>query len=306
MGGIVVDTNLTFLQRKLGISEEVFFQKYINKSATEIIKEEAENGNELAVKIAYEMTNNVEFVKELFSLADMGNRFEILKEMNEEQLMMFLEIMDKDDLQEGLKYFRQEKLLDLFGRLDPEFLVKVVLEQFSKEQVMKLVPEKELDKILTSTDVDKDEILKQMKNIPPVFLAQMIESITGEEVEEQDQNKLINKIADFSDLEFKQGLLNLKPEPKQLLVLGLCKEKEEYLQMVNPKAYVDMMGMYREKEDNIRATNVLKPEHLVNIIKELPRELVASVILMLNVEDFAKTLMKKTPEIMAKIILGNG
>ena len=150
MGGIVVDTNLTFLQRKLGISEEVFFQKYINKSATEIIKEEAENGNELAVKIAYEMTNNVEFVKELFSLADMGNRFEILKEMNEEQLMMFLEIMDKDDLQEGLKYFRQEKLLDLFGKLDPEFLVKVVLEQFSKEQIMKLVPEKELDNILTS------------------------------------------------------------------------------------------------------------------------------------------------------------
>ena len=130
MSGIVVDTNLTFLQRKLGISEEVYFKKYLNKSVTEIIKEEAESGNELAVKLAYEMTNNVEFVKELFSLADMGNRFEILKEMNEEQLMMFLEIMDKDDLQEGL---------------DPEFLVKVVLEQFSKEQIMKLVPEKELD-----------------------------------------------------------------------------------------------------------------------------------------------------------------
>jgi len=306
MSGIVVDTNLTFLQRKLGISPEKFYEKYVDKSVTEIIKEEAEDGNELAVKLAYEMTNNVDFVKELFSLVDIGNRFEILKEMNEDQLMLFLEVMEKEDLQEGLKYFKQEKLLDLYGQLDPEFLVKVVLAQFSKEEVVKLIPEDELDKILTSTDVEKEDILKQMKSIPAVFLAQMIESITGEEVEEQDPNELIKQIANFSDLEFKQGLLNLKDEPKQLLVLGLSKEKEEYLQLVNPKAYVDMMGMYREKEDNIQAAKVLKQEHLVNIVKELPKELVASVILMLNVEEFAKTMMKKTPEIMAKIILGEG
>ena len=306
MSGIVIDTNLTFLQRKLGISPEVFYQKYVDKNITEIIKEEAENGNELAVKLAYEITNNVEFVKELFSLVDIGNRMEILKEMNEEQLMFFLEIMDKDDLQEGLKFFRQEKLLEQFEKLEPEFLVKVVLEQFSKEEIMKLVPEKELDKILTSTDVDKEEILKQMKFLPPVFLAQMIESITGEEIEETDRNVLVKQISEFSDLEFKEGLLNLKELPKQLLVLGLCKEKEEYMQLVDPKAYTNMMLMYREKEDNIYAAGVLKQEHLVNIVKELPKELVASVILMLNVEDFAKTMMKKTPEIMAKIILGDG
>lgn len=306
MSGIVVDTNLTFLQRKLGISPEKFFEKYVNKSATEIIKEEAESGNELAVKLAYEMTNNVEFVKELFSLVDIGNRMEILKEMNEEQLMMFLEIMEKDDLQEGLKFFRQEKLLDQYEKLDPEFLVKVVLAQFSKEDIVKLVPEKELDKILTCTDIEKNDILKQMKTLPPVFLAQMIESITGDEIEETDRSELLKQISEFSDMEFKEGLLNLKAQPKQMLVLGLSKEKEEYLQLVNPKAYTNMMAMYREKEDNIFAAGVLKQEHLVNIVKELPKELVASVILMLNVENFTKTLMKKTPEIMAKIILGDG
>ena len=306
MSGIVVDTNLTFLQRKLGISQEKFFEKYVNKSITEIIKEEAEEGNELAIKIAYEMTNNVEFVKELFSLIDIGNRFEILKEMNEDQLMMFLEIMDKEDLQEGLKYFKQEKLLDLYGRLDPEFLVKVVLAQFSKEEIVKLVPEEELDKILTSTELKKEDIMKHMQSLPIVFLAQMIESVTGKEVEETNPDELIKQINDFSASEFKDGLLNLKHLPKQMLVLGLSTERDEYLQLVNPKAYTDMMLTYREKEDNIRAANVLKQEHLVDIVKELPKELVASVILMLNVEDFAKTMMKKTPEIMAKIILGDG
>lgn len=306
MSGIVVDTNLTFLQRKLGISPEKFYEKYVDKSVTEIIKEEAEEGNELAIKIAYEMTNNVEFVKELFALIDIGNRFEILEEMTEDQLMMFLEIMDKEDLQEGLKYFKQEKLLDLYGQLEPEFLVKVVLAQFSMEQVVKLIPEEELDKVLTCTDLKKEDVMKHMQSLPPVFLAQMIESITGEEVEDGNRDELLKQIEDFSASDFKQGLINLKPLPKQMLVLGLCTEKDEYLQLVNPKAYTDIMLNYMEKEDNIRAAKVLKQEHLVNIVKELPKELLASVILMLNVEDFTKTLMKKTPEIMAKIILGEG
>ena len=143
--------------------------------------------------------------------------------------------------------------------------------------------------------------------LPPVFLAQMIESVTGEEVEEgTNPEELLNQISNFSASDFRQGLLNLKPLPKQMLVLGLCTENDEYMQLVNPKAYTDIMLNYMEKEDNIRAAKVLKQEHLVNIVKELPKELLASVILMLNVEDFTKTLMKKTPEIMAKIILGEG
>ena len=43
---IQVDTNLSYIQNKLGISAEVFTEKYANKSVTEIIREEAEKGGD--------------------------------------------------------------------------------------------------------------------------------------------------------------------------------------------------------------------------------------------------------------------
>ena len=95
---IQVDTNLAYLQNKLGISAQIFTEKYQNKSVTEIIKEEAENGNQLAIALASELLNNVRLVMEIFGLANSENRLEIMSEMTDEQLNKFLPEMDKNDL----------------------------------------------------------------------------------------------------------------------------------------------------------------------------------------------------------------
>lgn len=301
---IQVDTNLTYIQNKLGISAEILAEKYANKSVTEIIKEEAEKGNPLAIALAKEMLNNVNLVKEIFSLVDPENRLEIMSEMNDEQLEKFLPEMDKTDLLYGLNFFTQDKLLKMLEKVDPEQLIKVVLELFSKEEVMRYIPEEQLDKMLTDTSMDKNKMLNHMKSIQPIYIAQIIENITGEEVENTNQLDMLKQLSNFSPADFREALTSLQSTPKQQLSLSLSKEHEDYMQLIDAHAYTKMMNTYKDKSEVIKGMNVLEQDDITSMIKELPNDLMAMVISQLDVDKFAEILMKKNATVMAQIIAG--
>lgn len=55
------------------------------------------------------------------------------------------------------------------------------------------MPEEQLDKFLTSTDIDKNKILKHMQSIPEEYVAQVLEQITGEAAEGLDSIELSKK-----------------------------------------------------------------------------------------------------------------
>lgn len=301
---IQVDTNLAFLQTRLGISVEKFNEKYSNKSVTEIIKEEAESGNQLAIALASQLLNDVNLVMEVFSLADPENRLAIMKEMTDEQLNKFLPEMEKEDLLQGLKFFTQDKLLKMLQSVEPQDMVKIILEQFSKEEVFRLLPEDQLDKLLTDTSMDKNNLIEHMKSIPPIYLLQIIESVTGEEVEDTDSGSLIKQLREFNPLQFKEALLNLQSTPKQQLVLSLSKEHQDYMESIDANAYTHLMQTYKDKSENIEAMRILQKDTITNMIKELPEDLLSMVIVQMDVARFAEILMKKNPDVMAQIIAG--
>ena len=80
-----VDTNLAYIQNMLGISAAKYSEKYANMSVSDVIKEEARNGNQLAIALASELLNDYNLVREIFSLANPENRLEIMSEMTDEQ-----------------------------------------------------------------------------------------------------------------------------------------------------------------------------------------------------------------------------
>lgn len=299
---IQVDTNLAFITQKLGISQEIYAEKYANKSVSEVIQEEAENGNQMAIALANELLNNVNLVMELFSLANPENRLEIMSEMTDDQLQKFLPEMDKKDLVQGLNYFTQDKLLKMLEGVESEELVKVVLEMFSKAEIMRLLPEEQLDKLLQSTEMDKNNILNHIKSLPPAYVSQMIESVTGEEVEDTNMISMIKTLEGLGPLDFKDALINLQSSPKQQLVLSLTQEHPEYLQLFDAHSYANMMSTYKDKSEVVTAMNVLEQENITKMIEELPEDLLAIVITQMDKDKFAEILMKENPEVMAQII----
>ena len=150
-----------------------------------------------------------------------------MKLMTSQQLEKLLPMLEKEDLVQGLRYFTTDTLMKLLEKLPKEELVKTVFQLFSERQIIELMPEKQLDKLLTGVDMDKGMVLKNLKSIPEIYLRQMIESITGQEAEGTSA-ELINQIAQFGDLDYKNALRNMDVEAKRKLTLLITSSDNKY------------------------------------------------------------------------------
>ncbi len=300
---IVIDTNLAYLQNRLNLSAEKL-ELYQGKTIDEVLEAEASAGNPLAIELANELLTDVNLLIEIFKLADPNNKFVILMNMDEQQLRQFLPLMEHNDLVQGLMYFTQDKLLNMLEEIPPEQLVETVLQLFSQEEVIKLVPEEELDKILTYHDLDKNKVLQHLKSIPPEYIAQMLESVTGEAVEDKSQLDMIKQVGNLNPLEYKDALTSLQPTQKQELTLSLTKENPELYQLIDPRAYTNMIDTHKQKPEIVKAMTVIEDEEIIKMLGQLPHDLMSIVITQLDTEVFADHLMKKNPEIIADLIAG--
>ncbi len=298
---IVIDSNLLYLQSRLNLSAEKM-ELYKGKSIEDVLEAEAEDGNQLAIELANELLTNVNLLMEIFKLADPNNKFIILMNMNYQQLREFLPLMEHEDLAQGLMFFSQDKLLDMLEHVPPEQLVKTVLQLFSEEEVILLVPEKQLDKLLTSHELDKGKVLENLKSFQPEYLAQILESVTGQEVEIQKSADMVNQINRLNPLQYQDALTSLQPTQKQQLTLALTKENPELFQLFDPSAYTKMINTYKQKPELVKAMNVLETEEIIKMLHELPNDLLSIVITQIDTEIFAEQLMKKHPELIADII----
>lgn len=300
---IVIDSNLAYLQSRLNISAVKFQEQYANLTVEEIIQAEAASGNQEAIKLANELLNNVNLIIELFRLSDSDNKYEILREMTAQQLQLFLPQMEEKDLVQGLYFFSEDKLMAMLEDVPPEQLVKVVFEMFSKEEVVQLLPDEQLDQFLTSTEIDKNKILKHMQSIPEEYLIQVMENVTGQPVEGKDNIDLVKQIGEMNPLEFKEVLMSFQPTQKQQLVLSLGKEHPEWFQLFDPEAYTEMIQQQKQKPDMVKAMAVLEQEELIKMNEELPNDLLSIVITQIDTEKFAEILMDRMPELIAEFLL---
>lgn len=298
---IVIDTDLTTLMQKLNISP-ARMQEYSMMSVQDIVEAEAAQGNQQALKYARELFTNPDQLVKIFKLADPKNKLEILEEMTAQQLALFLPEMDETDLSQGLKYFTQDKLLNMLEHIPPEQLVMTVFEMFSQEEVIQYLPEEQLDKFLSSTEMDKEKILEHMKDIPPEFIAQMLETITGQPVEDMNQEKMLQQVRGFNPLEFQNALLSLQPIAKQQLTLGLAKEDTDLFQLFDPRAYTNMINTYKQQPELVKAMDVIEEDQKIKMLKELPNDLLSVVVTQIDARDFAEILINRCPEILAQII----
>ena len=299
---ITIDANLIYLQMRLNLSPEKM-QRYQGLSIEEVLKAEAEDGNELAIELAEELLTNVNLLIEIFRLADPENKFAILMNMEQSELIKLLPLLEKDDLVQGLMYFEQDKLLDFLKHIPPEQLVKTVLELFSEEQIIELMPEEQLDKLLTSTEVDKDRVLNNMKLLPAEYLMQVIESVTGKPCEDTNGLDMVKTISKFNPLEYKDALKDLSNIPKRQLTLALTKENKELYQLFDAEAYTRMIDTHYQKPDIVRAMGVIEPEEIIKMLEELPKDLMSIVLTQMDTEDFAENLMKEHPELIAQMLI---
>ena len=219
-------STLEYLQTRLNIPDSKL-QTYADKSVEEIIQAEAAQGNQAAIQLAADMFSDPTQLIELFQLADPENKLIIMQSMNSEQLEKLLPMLETEDLLQGLQFFTQDNLMDLLKEIPMEELVKTVMQLFSEREIIENMPEKELDKLLTSHDMDKELVLKNLQSLPEIYLQQIIESVTGEEAQGNAQEMVI-QISQMGDQNYKQAIMNLQPEQKRQLTLAITSAEPKY------------------------------------------------------------------------------
>jgi len=298
---ITINTDLEYLQSRLNISD-ARMQVYQNKTTEEIIEAEAAQGNQAAIQLAADMFTNVDSLIELFRLSDESNKLIIMKEMSESNLDELIPMLEQDDLVEGLQYFNQDKLLDFLKDIPKEELVKVVFEMFSQQQIILFMPEKEIDKFLTSEEMDKGMLMNNLQRMPEIYLQQMMESITGEETQ-GNSAELVRQLGQLGDGDYKNAILNMQPAQKQQLTFMMTTADNKLYERFDTDAYTYMINRERDKDDMVKAMGVIKPEYLERMITQLPQDLEAVVATQIDTEKFADALITKYPELIAQFVV---
>lgn len=297
-----IDSTLEYLQARLGLSESQL-RLYEGKSAEEIVREEALRGNQAAVQMAVAMFTDPSQLIELFQLSNPENKLAIIATMSSSEIEKLLPMLEKKDLIQGLHFFTMDALIDMLQKIPKEELVKTVFQLFSQRQVIEMMPEEQLDKVLTGLDMDKEYLLQNMKFIPEMYLRQIIESITGEEAQ-GTSNDLRNQIAQMGDLEYKHAIMNLDQEQKRRLTLFIASGDNKYFNNFDADAYTHIINRECEKPDVVKAMGVIKTEYLEKMVMQLPPDLLSIVITQIDSEKFADLLINKFPETLAKFVAG--
>lgn len=300
---LAISSTLEYLQMRLGISEAKM-QIYADKSLEQILDAEAAQGNQAAIQMAADMFSDPNQLVELFQLADPENKLVIMQSMTSAQLEKLVPMLETDDLVEGLQFFTQDSLMDLLKEIPKEELVKTVFQMFSEQQIIENMPDKQLDKLLTSTDMDKEMLLQNLKSIPEMYLQQILESVTGEESKESNANDLVNQIGQLGDMQYKHVIMNLQPTQKQELTLSLTSREPKLYEKFDTDAYTHIIAREREKDEIVKSFGVIKPEYLQKMIDKLPQDILAVVTTQIDTDKFADSLINKFPEVLAKFIAG--
>lgn len=287
---VVLDTNMKLFAERMNITSSRMINDYGLKTVDEIIEAEAAQGNSQAVNYAREMYNSPAKLINIFKLTDVENKFVILHNMDDKTRAEVLPLLDPSDLVMGMYFFTQDKLLDLLMNVDIEELVNVILTAFPLESIVLMFTEDDLAAFFQQQELEKSDVIEQMKCMPPDVMQKFVEGVTGQPFGETDPMQLIDSIASLPLDKYRDFMSSIDPDVQRQLTFQLTKEEPEYLQLFSNKTYVDMLSTLM-KADMVKPMIALNKETMVEMIELLPEDLMSIVAAQIDTEVFAEYLL---------------
>ena len=295
---ISLNTDQYHLMTKLNITTSRM-SEYTDKSVDQIIDAEAESGNTVAKDYGRKLFGNVDELIETFQLSDPTNKYNIISQMSGEQREKVLELLDNEDMVLGLNFFTQEKLQQMLGKVSTVEAANVALEAFPLSQIIKMMPEDEMEAFFMTSDLPKELFTVQLRNLDPNLLLQLAESITGEAADQSDASKLIAQIAALPERQFKETMASLDIDIQQFVVYQMATEHKETLLGFSNEAYTDMVSKL-QKPDMVKSMIALDTDSLQKMTRNLPEDLFSIVATQIDTKELAKLLIDRCPDLLEK------
>lgn len=299
---VVLDTNMKLFAERMNITSSRMIQDYGLTTVDEIIEAEAKRGNTKAVNFAMDLYNSPDKLMKVFRLTDVENKFVILHNMDDATRAMVVPMLDKEDMILGLYFFTQEKLLSMLMEVDMEELVNVVLGAYALEEIIMMFTEDDLAGFFQHDDLDRNDVIEQLKALPPEVMIQFVEGVTGKPSDETNPDDLIKMIEEMPTDQYRDFMSAIDPNVQRQLTFQLTKTKPEYLQLFENYTYVNMLSKLM-KPEMVKPMIALEKESMTNMILELPDDLLSIVAAQVNTRDFAEFLLDDHLDVLQDSIM---
>ena len=295
---ISLNTDQYYLQNQLNISTSRM-RNYADMSIDDIIEAEAESGNTVAKDYGRKLFGNVDELIQTFQLDDPTNKYNIINQMSAEQRNKVLDLLDAEDMVIGLNFFTQEKLEQMLGNVSVAESANVAIEAFPMEQLIKMIPEEELEQFFMSSEVRKNDVTTQLSNLDPELLIQMTEGMTGQAADSNDVSKLLAQISSLPDKQFKETMASMEPEIQQNIIFQMANEDKDTLLNFSNQTFTNMVSKL-QKPDMVKSMIALDSDSLQIMTKQLPEDLFSIVATQVDTKQLAKLLIDRCPDVLEK------
>ena len=297
---VAINTDVYHLQNVLNLSN-MRMRDYASSTVDEILEAEAAQGNVNALNYARKLYNNTDELIELFRLFDPENKYRIISAMDYQTREALLPLLEPEDMVIGMQFFTKDKLLTLLEDIEPEEMVNLMLNTFDLEEIMLMMPEEELQNFFANKEVEKKDVAKYLKSLPPELMQQLMESLTGQPSFQVNSTDVINQITSLGDRDYQAVMASIDPFILRQIIFSMSSDEPKYLQLFDNEVYVEMLSTLM-KPDIIKPMEVLEKETLMDMISQLDENYLSIVMVQVDTNLFAEYLMKDCQPLLEEIV----
>ena len=295
---IELNIDLTYLAQHFEVGTSRL-NGYATKNIKEVMEQEAKGGNVKAKNFESILKDPAE-VEKLFRLADSFNRFMIIKNMAVADVKKLLKHLSKQDLIWGIKYFSLDKIMELLMDLPKKELLRLVFENFTLKDILKLMPADKMDAFLKNEKVQREDIMKHFKQLEQKDLARIMGGILDRDMQNMDQETMLAFLNSLDDKKFKEFVIKMQREDKANLIMGLCKEQPKLIFEFDSEDIAKPL-IELDKSDLLKSLKVLDEEFLIPMVEELPDDLLQVVATQIDPAILADILVNEFADVLAQV-----
>ena len=243
-----------------------------------------------------------EKLSKILKLADPENRYQIIKELNDDDLGKLLPFLSSEQLALGLQFFTTEGLEKMMIGLPQEEMVNLLLVHFTMEDVVPFMEEAEMNKFFASPNLEKKDVMEYFQGMEYGKMQALMVNQFGPEFENKTQKEYLEHIDSMEDKDYKRFLQNMRGPEKMEAIAGLCEINPDYYLEFENSTLVRPMINLLEKPDIIKTMSNLETEFLVPMIEELPQDLTQIVATQIDPEIFADMLANEFPDLIMEML----
>jgi len=259
-----------------------------------------------AAKAGLPQSNGVIDLYEIIKLLNIGeNKIKVLNLLKRQDLLKIIRMLPQELLVNALRLFNKEKLMKMMLHLPPKYTLKLVLQLFKIDELVKRMPTSQLMRILKAPQMDNRKLATGILTMEPRFLQLLMSRIYGGN---KDYTKLkpleIFKMLMQTDRAFINESLKTMPfKALQPMVSKMLKKEPELLCNVSEYFISRLVGSL-PKPMLIRACMILPPEILMTMLGQLPNPMLVLAAAQIDDSSFEKYLVSQQGDLLQMLASG--